>query len=91
MDDHENHVEARSSELKLLGLELTVRSDHWLRVAQRTAVGANALLSLNLLELLGFSMPKNEDAQLRGEELSVDSAYARGTGREAGTTDDIFG
>jgi hypothetical protein len=36
-------------------------------------------------------MPQNEDAQLRGEELSVNSAYARGTGREAGTTDDIFG
>lgn len=34
---------------------------------------------------------KNVDAQPRGEGLSVMSAYARGTGRETGTTDDIFG
>lgn len=32
-----------------------------------------------------------KDAQPRGEGLSVMSAYARGTGRETGTTDDIFG
>jgi len=32
-----------------------------------------------------------KDAQLRGEELGVVSAYARGTGRETDAPDDIFG